>query len=45
MTTVLLARHGLTAMTGPVLAGWTPASTSTRRARRRPRRWPYGWRR
>ncbi|MEV4166170.1 histidine phosphatase family protein [Nonomuraea dietziae] len=24
MTTVLLARHGLTAMTGPVLAGWTP---------------------
>ena len=24
MTTVLLIRHGLTAMTGPVLAGWTP---------------------
>jgi len=24
MTTLLLARHGLTAMTGPVLAGWTP---------------------
>ncbi|GAA2372547.1 histidine phosphatase family protein [Nonomuraea africana] len=24
MTTILLARHGLTAMTGPVLAGWTP---------------------
>lgn len=24
MTTVLLVRHGLTAMTGPVLAGWTP---------------------
>ncbi len=23
MTTVLLVRHGLTAMTGPVLAGWT----------------------
>ncbi|TDD35405.1 MSMEG_4193 family putative phosphomutase [Actinomadura sp. KC06] len=25
MTTLLLVRHGLTAMTGPVLAGWTPA--------------------
>ena len=24
MTTVLLVRHGKTAMTGPVLAGWTP---------------------
>ncbi|HVE63097.1 MAG TPA: histidine phosphatase family protein, partial [Mycobacteriales bacterium] len=24
MTTVLLVRHGLTRMTGPVLAGWTP---------------------
>src|SRR3954466_5401466 len=24
MTTVLLVRHGLTSMTGPVLAGWTP---------------------
>jgi probable phosphoglycerate mutase len=24
MPTVLLVRHGLTAMTGPVLAGWTP---------------------
>ncbi len=24
MTTVLLVRHGLTAMTGPRLAGWTP---------------------
>lgn len=24
MATVLLARHGLTALTGPVLAGWTP---------------------
>ena len=24
MTTVLLVRHGLTEMTGPVLAGWTP---------------------
>lgn len=24
MTTVLLVRHGLTAMTGPILAGWTP---------------------
>ena len=24
MTTVVLVRHGLTAMTGPVLAGWTP---------------------
>jgi probable phosphoglycerate mutase len=24
MTTVLLVRHGLTALTGPVLAGWTP---------------------
>lgn len=24
MTTLLLVRHGLTAMTGPALAGWTP---------------------
>jgi probable phosphomutase (TIGR03848 family) len=24
MTTVLIVRHGLTALTGPVLAGWTP---------------------
>ena len=24
MTTVVLIRHGLTHMTGPVLAGWTP---------------------
>ncbi|MEW2360113.1 histidine phosphatase family protein [Spirillospora sp. NPDC029432] len=24
MTTLLLVRHGLTAMTGPLLAGWTP---------------------
>ena len=24
MTTLLLVRHGLTSMTGPVLAGWTP---------------------
>lgn len=24
MTTVVFVRHGLTAMTGPVLAGWTP---------------------
>ncbi len=24
MTTVLLVRHGLTALTGPVLTGWTP---------------------
>ncbi|CAN5454940.1 histidine phosphatase family protein [soil metagenome] len=24
MTTVLLVRHGLTALTGPILAGWTP---------------------
>ncbi len=24
MTTVVLVRHGLTALTGPVLAGWTP---------------------
>ena len=24
MTTVLLVRHGLTRLTGPVLAGWTP---------------------
>lgn len=24
MTTLLLARHGLTDLTGPVLAGWTP---------------------
>ncbi|POM22248.1 Phosphoserine phosphatase 1 [Actinomadura rubteroloni] len=25
MTTLLLVRHGLTELTGPVLAGWTPA--------------------
>ena len=24
MTTIVLLRHGLTAMTGPRLAGWTP---------------------
>ena len=24
MTTLLLVRHGLTRLTGPVLAGWTP---------------------
>ena len=24
MTTVVLVRHGLTRLTGPVLAGWTP---------------------
>ena len=24
MTTLVLLRHGLTALTGPVLAGWTP---------------------
>ena len=24
MTTVLLVRHGLTALTGPILSGWTP---------------------
>ena len=29
MSTLLLVRHGLTAMTGPVLAGHTPTCTST----------------
>ena len=24
MTTVLLVRHGLTRLTGPILSGWTP---------------------
>ncbi|GII32159.1 histidine phosphatase family protein [Planotetraspora mira] len=33
MTTVLLVRHGLTAMTGPVLAGWTPGVHLNERGR------------
>src|SRR4051794_9233939 len=33
MTTVLLVRHGLTAMTGPVLAGWTPGVHSNDKGR------------
>ncbi|MBP2703638.1 MSMEG_4193 family putative phosphomutase [Microbispora sp. RL4-1S] len=34
MTTVLLVRHGLTEMTGPVLAGWTPGVHLDERGRR-----------
>jgi probable phosphoglycerate mutase len=34
MTTVLLVRHGLTAMTGPVLAGWTPGVLLDERGRK-----------
>ncbi|WP_433154321.1 histidine phosphatase family protein [Actinomadura nitritigenes] len=33
MTTLLLVRHGLTAMTGPVLAGWTPGVRLDERGR------------
>ncbi|MFF5259580.1 MSMEG_4193 family putative phosphomutase [Actinomadura viridis] len=33
MTTLLLVRHGLTAMTGPVLAGWTPGVSLDERGR------------
>ncbi|GAA1801371.1 histidine phosphatase family protein [Actinomadura chokoriensis] len=33
MTTLLLVRHGLTAMTGPVLAGWTPGVSLDDRGR------------
>ncbi len=33
MTTLLLVRHGLTAMTGPVLAGWTPGVHLNERGR------------
>ncbi|GAA4576214.1 histidine phosphatase family protein [Planotetraspora kaengkrachanensis] len=33
MTTVLLVRHGLTAMTGPVLTGWTPGVHLNERGR------------
>ena len=33
MTTVLLVRHGLTEMTGPVLAGWTPGVHLNERGR------------
>lgn len=33
MTTVLLVRHGLTAMTGPRLAGWTPGLSLDDRGR------------
>ncbi|WP_067831481.1 MSMEG_4193 family putative phosphomutase [Actinomadura kijaniata] len=33
MTTLLLVRHGLTALTGPVLAGWTPALSLDDRGR------------
>ncbi|WP_067473051.1 MSMEG_4193 family putative phosphomutase [Actinomadura hibisca] len=33
MTTLLLVRHGLTELTGPVLAGWTPALPLDERGR------------
>ncbi|MFI0353653.1 histidine phosphatase family protein [Actinomadura sp. 9N407] len=33
MTTLLLVRHGLTAMTGPLLAGWTPGLSLDDRGR------------
>ncbi len=33
MTTVLFVRHGLTALTGPVLAGWTPGVVLDERGR------------
>ncbi|MDQ1712675.1 MAG: hypothetical protein QOE45_2125 [Frankiaceae bacterium] len=33
MTTLVLVRHGLTAMTGPVLAGWTPGVSLNDRGR------------
>jgi probable phosphomutase (TIGR03848 family) len=33
VTTLLLVRHGLTAMTGPVLAGWTPGVSLDERGR------------
>ena len=33
MTTVLLVRHGLTPLTGPVLAGWTPGVDLDERGR------------
>jgi probable phosphoglycerate mutase len=33
VTTLLLVRHGLTAMTGPVLAGWTPGVSLDDRGR------------
>ncbi|HEY5336347.1 MAG TPA: histidine phosphatase family protein [Mycobacteriales bacterium] len=34
MTTLVLVRHGLTAMTGPVLAGWTPGVHLDERGRK-----------
>ncbi|MEU7914278.1 histidine phosphatase family protein [Microbispora bryophytorum] len=37
MTTVLLVRHGLTAITGPVLAGWTPGVHLDERGREQAR--------
>ncbi|ETK38065.1 histidine phosphatase family protein [Microbispora sp. ATCC PTA-5024] len=37
MTTVLLVRHGLTSMTGPVLAGWTPGVHLDERGREQAR--------
>jgi probable phosphoglycerate mutase len=33
VTTLLLVRHGLTAMTGPLLAGWTPGVSLDERGR------------
>ncbi|MFO7251384.1 MAG: histidine phosphatase family protein [Actinomycetes bacterium] len=33
MTTLLLVRHGLTDLTGPVLAGWTPGVSLSERGR------------
>jgi probable phosphoglycerate mutase len=37
MTTLLLVRHGLTEMTGPVLAGWTPGVHLDERGREQAR--------
>ncbi|HEX2314025.1 MAG TPA: histidine phosphatase family protein, partial [Thermomonospora sp.] len=33
MITLLLVRHGLTELTGPVLAGWTPGLSLDERGR------------
>ena len=42
VTTVLLVRHGLTALTNSTLVGWTPGVGSTRRVVPRPRPSPNG---
>ena len=39
MTTVLLVRHGLTKLTGPVLAGWTRASAQFARGDAESAKW------